>query len=65
MCVMWLKLEGALIIFDRRSVFLKHSSSATSKYATGKKHKVFDKTFKTVLVCVFTQGYDVLVLMLV
>lgn len=58
MCVMWLKLEGALIILLRLSVFLK----STTRYAVQhlapcgqnwQKHKVFDKTsmFKTVFVC--------------
>ena len=56
MCVMWLKLEGALIILLRRSVFLKTQLIIQFNIwplVDLQKHKVFDKTFmfKTVFVC--------------
>ena len=58
MCVMWLKLEGALIILLRRSVFLntQHVIEFNNWPRVDlQKHKVFDKTFmfKTVFVCMF------------
>ena len=71
MCVMWLKLEGALIILLRRSVFLK--TQLVIEFNIGPlwtckstksliKHSC-SKLFSSV--CVYAKVYGVLVLMLV